>query len=259
MPDIGIAQVRAKTQNTSTNAYRLIPVPAMTSSRFPARLVVVCLAVLLSLNSLAAEKKPASKPPALDAPGWQSLFDGKSLKGWAETDYAGRSTVEVKDGKIVAGLGEMLTGINLTATNTLPRTNYELYVEGMKVQGSDFWCALTFPVGTNCCTLVLGGWGGAVVGLSSINHQDASDNETTQFLRFENNKLYKIALRVTDKKIEAWLDEEQIIDLELADRRIGMRFGDIELSQPLGLSNYQTEAVWKTIQVRKLDAKPVAK
>ncbi len=215
------------------------------------------LVLALAITSLAhaADKPAASKPPSPDAPGWKSLFDGKSLKGWEITDYAGHSTVEVKDGAIVAGLGEMLTGIHLTATNDLPRMNYELLFEGAKVQGSDFWCGLTFPVGTNCCTLVLGGWGGAVVGISSINHQDASDNETTKFMRFDNNKPYKVAVRVTDKKIEAWLDEEQIVDLELEGRRISMRFGDIEMSQPLGLSNYQTEARWKTIQVRRLDAK----
>lgn len=217
----------------------------------------VCLAIAacLALTVSAAEKKPTSKPPSPDAPGWKPLFDGKSLKGWQITDFAGHSSVEVKDGKIVAGLGEMLTGITLTATNELPRMDYELFVEGTKVQGSDFWCGLTFPVGTNCCTLVLGGWGGAVVGISSINHQDASDNETTKFLRFDNNKPYKIAVRVTKEKIEAWLDEEQIVDLELEGRRIGMRFGDIELNQPLGLSNYQTEAHWKTVKVRKLDEK----
>jgi hypothetical protein len=220
-----------------------------------ATLAATLLAALFAASSMAAEKKPGSKPPAPDAPGWKALFDGKSLKGWRETDFAGRSTVEVKDGRLVAGLGEMLTGITLTDTNDLPRTNYEVLVEGMKVQGSDFWLALTFPVGKDCCTLVLGGWGGAVVGVSSIDHQDASDNETTQFLKFDNNKSYRVSVRVTDKKLEAWLDDEQIVNLELAGRKISMRFGEIEDSQPFGLANYQTEAVWKTIKVRKLEAK----
>jgi len=220
-----------------------------------AGLALALVAALFATVSLAAEKKPGSKPPAPEAPGWKSLFDGKSLKGWRESDFAGRSTVEVKDGRLVAGLGEMLTGITLTDTNDLPRMNYEVLVEGMKVQGSDFWLALTFPVGKDCCTLVLGGWGGAVVGVSSIDHQDASDNETTQFLKFDNNKLYRVAVRVTDKKLEAWLDDEQIVNLELAGRKISMRFGEIEDSQPFGLANYQTEAVWKTIKVRKLEAK----
>ncbi len=224
-----------------------------------ATLACICAMALLALNTVAAEKKLGSKPPSLEAPGWKSLFDGKTLKGWKPTDFAGHSTVEVKDGRIVAGLGEMLTGITLADTNGLPLMNYELVVEGMKVQGSDFWCGLTFPVGTNGCTLVLGGWGGAVVGISSIDHQDASDNELTQYIKFDNNKLYRVSVRVTDKKIEVWLDEDQIINLELEGRKISMRFGEIELSQPLGLATYQTEAAWKTIKVRKLDAKPTAK
>lgn len=231
----------------------------MKASSFASRFAPALLVSLLALSAVAAEKKPASKPPAPEAPGWKPLFDGKSLQGWQITDFAGHSTVEVKGGRIEAGLGEMLTGIHLTATNDLPRANYELYVEGMKLEGSDFWLGLTFPVGTNCCTLVLGGWGGAVVGISSINHQDASDNETTQYLKFDRNHLYQVAVRVTDAKIEAWLDGDQIVDLPLEGRKIGMRFGDIELSQPLGLANYQTASAWKTVKVRRLDAPPAKK
>jgi hypothetical protein len=226
----------------------------MKSSSLVVALTVALLAVLFVAPLSAAEKK-GSKPPSLEAPGWRSLFDGKSLKGWKETDFAGHSTIEVKDGRIVAGMGEMLTGITLADTNDLPRTNYELYVEGMKLDGVDFWLGLTFPVKTNACTLVLGGWGGAVVGVSSIDHMDASDNETTQYFRFDKNKLYKVAVRVTDQRLECWLDDDQIVNVELAGRKVSMRFGDIELSQPLGLANWQTSAAWQTIKVRRLDEK----
>ena len=69
---------------------------------------------------------------------------------------------------------------------------------------------------------------------------------------FEDNRWYKIKLRVTDPKIEAWLDEKQFVDLELQDKKISVRPGDIELCIPLGLCSFQTRAqyrnlVWKNI------------
>lgn len=61
----------------------------------------------------------------------------------------------------------------------MPVMNYELSLEAMRVDGSDFFCGLTFPVGSNFCSFIVGGWGGGVVGLSSLNSEDASQNETT--------------------------------------------------------------------------------
>ena len=46
------------------------------------------------------------------------------------------------------------------------------------MKGGDFFATLTFPVDDSFCTFVTGGWGGDIVGLSSIDGWDASDNET---------------------------------------------------------------------------------
>src|SRR5688572_30785560 len=42
-----------------------------------------------------------------------SLFDGKSLQGWAISDFAGRGEVKVEEGKIILGNGVM-TGVTWT-------------------------------------------------------------------------------------------------------------------------------------------------
>ena len=130
---------------------------------------------------------------------WVSLFDGKTLKGWTVTDFAGHGEVHTTDGKISLESGVM-TGI--TWTNDIPRMNFEVELDAMRVDGSDFFCALTFPVGENPCSLVVGGWGGGVVGLSSLDGDDASSNETTKYMNFENGHWYKIRLRVTLKAIQ---------------------------------------------------------
>ena len=132
-----------------------------------------------------------------------------------------------------------------------PHTNYELTLEAQRVDGSDFFCGLTFPVGKGHCSLILGGWGGSLVGLSSIDGYDASENETTCFERFETGRWYKVRVRVTKEKIEAWLDKEKIVDLELKDRKLSLRW-EMETMPPFGFATYYTTGGLKDIVLKRL-------
>jgi hypothetical protein len=107
--------------------------------------------------------------------------------------------------------------------------NYEVALDAMRLMGSDFFCGLTVPVGDTFCSLIVGGWGGSLVGISSLDGMDASENETSKFVNFESGRWYRIRLRVTEKKIEGWLDGEKLVDVLRADHRISVRPGDIEL------------------------------
>lgn len=202
-------------------------------------------------DTAKGEKPSASKPtdakPAASAKD-EPLFDGKTLKGWKATDFAGRGEVLVKDGTIVLESGQM-TGI--TWTNELPRMNYELSLEAMRVEGSDFFCGLTFPVAKDPCSLIVGGWGGGVVGLSSLDGQDAANNETTKFMNFKSGRWYAIRLRVTPGKIQAWIDADKVIDCATEDRSISIRL-EMEDSKPLGIATWATAAALKNLKLRKL-------
>ena len=55
---------------------------------------------------------------------------------------------------------------------------------------------------------------------------------------------------MTEKKIQAWIDKEKLVDVALADRRISVRPGDIELSEPFGLAAWQTTAALREIKFR---------
>lgn len=179
---------------------------------------------------------------------WKALFDGQDLKGWQKNDFAGAGEVKVEDGKIVIGSGVALTGIK--RTNDILRTNYEVELQAMKVEGSDFFCGLTFPVKETNATLIVGGWGGSLVGVSSIDGMDASENEYTQYMKFDNNKWYHIRVRVTDKRIQAWIDHQKMIDANIDGKRITMRPGEIEDSSPFGIATFQTIAAVKDIRIR---------
>jgi hypothetical protein len=181
----------------------------------------------------------------------RSLFDGKNLDGWKKTAFGGEAEVEVKDAQIIMHAGSPMTGI--TCTQKVPKIDYEVSLETMRVTGSDFFCGLTFPVGESPCSFIVGGWGGGVVGLSSIDGSDASENETTKYQEFASGRWYAVRVRVTKDKIEVWIDKKQMVDLPTKDRRISIR-PEVELSRPLGISCYATTAALRNIQVRGLEA-----
>jgi len=209
------------------------------------------LTALPALLAGCASQKPKPAPKA--EAGWVSLFDGRTLTGWKVTDFPGHGAVYCESGTVVLDKGTRLTGI--TWTNEPPKQNYEIELEAMRVAGSDFFCGLTFPVGDAHCSLILGGWGGEIVGISSINSDDASDNQTTSLIQFDSGRWYHIRLRVTDEKIEAWLDDKKIVDLETTGLKITMRYGEIELSQPLGIATWKTTGALRNINYRRLRAK----
>ena len=86
----------------------------------------------------------------------------------------------------------------------------------------------------------MGGWGGSLVGISSLDGMDASENETTKFVSFETGRWYRIRLRVTEKRIQAWIDKEKLVDVDIAEQKISLRPGDIEMSKPFGVAAWQT-------------------
>lgn len=198
----------------------------------------------------AASTNAANAPAPRLEPGWQSLFDGRTLAGWAVTDFAGRGEVKVENGNIVLETG-IMTGVNWTNTPALPRINYEVALDAMRVEGSDFFCALTFPVGEDPCSLIVGGWGGGVVGLSSLDGMDAANNDTTKYLNFENGRWVAIRVRVTGTNISAWIDGDRVVDADTKDRRISIR-PEVEASRPLGIASWSTTAALRNIRLRRL-------
>jgi len=200
-------------------------------------------------------REAAAKPSVpFEGEDWQPLFDGQTLTGWKPTDFAGRGEVECRSGLLVLNLGDPFTGVN--GTNAFPKMNYEIGLDAMRVSGSDFFCGLTVPVGDTFCSLIVGGWGGSLVGISSLDGMDASENETTKFINLESSRWYRLRLRITERKIEAWIDQDKVVDVVTTDKKVTVRPGDIEMSEPFGIAAWQTTAAFREIKMRKL---PVVK
>jgi hypothetical protein len=182
---------------------------------------------------------------------WQPLFDGRTLSNWKPTQFGGEGAVKIENGTIVLEPGSDLTGITWTGPE-LPTTNYELALQAMRVSGQDFFAGVTFPVADSFCSLVLGGWGGTVVGLSSIDGEDASENETSQTIDFDEGRWYDIRIRVTPARIDAWLDGRQIVSQELKGKKIDTRI-EVDPSKPLGIASWRTKSALRGIRLQRLE------
>jgi 3-keto-disaccharide hydrolase len=206
---------------------------------------VLLVTLVLCVPSALAED-PKSKTPD-----WKPLFDGKTLGGWkASFDKDTSGKVHVKDGAIVLEKGMKTTGVTY-AGKDFPKTDYELELEAKRVDGRDFFATTTFPVGDGYCSLVVGGWGGQLVGVSSINGSDASENETTGSVEFKENTWYKIRIRVTEAKLECWIGDEKAVDIERKGRKFSTRI-ECDDCQPFGIATYDTVGAVRDIRVRRL-------
>jgi hypothetical protein len=205
--------------------------------------------MILFLFPLCSSPQAAVSGTAEGGPSWEALFDGKTLQNWKITNFGGEGEVSVENGEIILGIGNDLTGV--TWTGPLPRMNYEVRLLAKRRAGHDFFCGLTFPVGESPCTLIVGGWGGRVVGLSSIDGRDASENETGLMKNFTDNQWYAIRVRVTEQGIEAWIDQEKVVDLKTANHKLSIR-SEVSPSQPFGIATWRTKAALRDIQRRGL-------
>jgi hypothetical protein len=203
-----------------------------------------------------AEETKAAESAATAA---KSLFDGKTLEGWEPTNYAGNGGGEVVDGALRVKSGDgMLNGVKLKAGAEVPKKNYEVSVTARKVEGDDFFFCLTFPFGDKHASYVVGGWGGSVCGISSIDFMDAMENMTMHVREFETGKWYSFRLVVTDHRIQAFVGDERIVNANVKDRKVDMRFGEIEESVPFGISTFKTTGEYKDITLRPLTEAEVA-
>jgi len=124
------------------------------------RVLTLCIFLCFAASCHQGEPRISEDMP----PGEVSLFNGEDLGQWKITDFGNQGNVYVKDRSIILEKGDNLTGI--TWSGPVLRMNYEISLDAMRVDGSDFFCGLTFPVGESFVSFIPGGWGGYVTGIS---------------------------------------------------------------------------------------------
>jgi hypothetical protein len=178
--------------------------------------------------------------------------DWRPVTGWQETKFTGHGVARIEKGTIFLDPGAPMTGVTRAAA--FPKIDYEIRYEAARLKGGDFFASLTFPVGDSHCTWVTGGWGGDIVGLSNIDGWDASDNETRSYFTFETGRWYAFRIQVTGANIRVWIDEQSVVNVPIAGRKVDLRRGEMNLSTPLGFASYNTAG-----GIRKIEYRPLSK
>ncbi len=222
---------------------------------------VLCLLPLAAACTglIATVPAPGQAPksqPAGGPSGKRVLFDGKTLDGWKKTDFFQAGEVKVEDGRIILAAGGSMTGITTTRQD-LPKTDYELTYEAMRVSGADFFAAATFPVDKSFITLVNGGWGGNVTGLSSLDGMDASENETTSSYKYEDKTWYRFRVRVTGDVIRCWVGDKEVAAVNHREKHVRTRI-ETRPNEPLGFATWKTGGALRNIEVRALTPDEIA-
>ena len=179
----------------------------------------------------------------------RSLFDGKQLGQWEiikKNDFEKHGKVTIKNGVIALPAGQPATGIRWKGT--FPRNHYEVSLQARRTKGSDFFCGLTFPFNESYLSLIIGGWGGGVTGLSNIDNMAAVENETTGYLDVKDNRWYQVRLRVTPERIRAWIDQEEILDLVTKDHKFSI-WWEQEPVRPFGIASWYTATELRQIRI----------
>ena len=216
--------------------------------------LIVCVLIAAVSTAISQESK-TDLSKVEDKLGTTAIFDGKSLEGWKVIDkfvFKRHGKVSVKEGEMILEKGGAGTGI--VWQGKMPRINYEIRLEAKRIEGSDFFCGLTFPVNDDYCTLILGGWGGGATGLSNLDDFAAIENQTSNFVEFKNGQYYPIRLRVSGKKIEAWVADKKIVDVDHTEHRLSI-WWEQEPARPLGIATWYTSAAFKKVELERLTAK----
>ena len=184
--------------------------------------------------------------------GWEAMMNPNDLSGWEPVRYAGEAQPIIKNGVLTlpTSIYSSMTGINIVNEHLFPVVDYAIYYEARRIEGEDIFGGLSFPYKNSYATLVIGGWGGRICGLSCIDGKCALDNETTKFIDFENDVWYSVCLRVTKDSIHAVLDDITIVQLATAGRNIHLRGGT--LAPSLTFFTFMSSGQFRNMRMKRL-------
>lgn len=197
----------------------------------------------------------ACEPPVPQAARWE-LFSGAHASRWKASDIENEGASVLANGELRQEPGAPMTGFRFPdwAVLGMPVADYAIEYEAMREDGQDFFGTVTFPVRSldTCASLVIGGWGGALVGISCIDGYDASENPTRNEQRIENGRWHRIRIEVRADEIKAWMDNRLVVGTSIAGRKISLRSGDIEKCAPFGFATYITSGRVRGLVIERL-------
>jgi hypothetical protein len=211
---------------------------------------IALLIVMGFVLSGCCGSQKAKTPPVELLPG--------NMDQWQTINFGGEGEVYFKEGALDLDYGNPLTGViykgDIDELLGKAKENYAITLQAQRVEGVDMFLGITFPVGTEGhVSLVLGGWAGAITGISNLDGLNASENDTTQYHNMPEGQWFKVKIMVTPEKIQCWLDDKQLVDVDRADHKEFDTHGAVVDTKPFGMFSYSTWGRVKDIKVWKLD------
>lgn len=188
--------------------------------------------------------KPNTPAPTL--PHEWRLLEPPWAAAWQKARIPDGGGIEVDQGELVLAAGQPMTGAKFSAWQApeFPGTNYAISYEAMRVEGEDFFGTVTFPVASHAAhaSFILGGWGGTVTGISSIDFSDANENQTHGEMPFVNNRWYRVRLEVRPDDLRVWVDDRPMVNTMIKGHKVSLRSGFIDQCIPFGFASYGSKA-----------------
>jgi len=193
---------------------------------------------------------------------WTEMFDGKTLRAWTPvtrfplqdaknpgaTGIGGAASVE--NGQITLATGGPATGI--AWRERFPNINYEVSLEAERLTGTNAVCMIVFPVGGSHCLMWVGAGKPSIVGLDFLNGEGCRRNPSGFLKDFESHKSYRVRLRVTQQRIEGWVDDDKLFDVAVQDTKFTVERPYEQLT-PFGLGSYETTVALRSIRYRRVE------
>ena len=233
------------------------------------KLLVIC--TLLVGAAAAAADKPAVEPNTLTAEqkagGWQMLFNGKDLDGWAVK--SGVATYKVEDGAIV---GTTVKGSpNSFLTSKAAFADFDLTFEvlldsnelnsgvqirsklrGEKHGGRVYGPQIEIERSPGQSGFI---YGEAAGGWQSPEPK-SKDKSVNQHAHFKNGQWNAYRVRAVGRHIETWINGHKIADLMYDEKRYEANAEGIIGLQVHGVGKRGPYSVrWRSLYLKKLDAK----
>jgi len=185
-----------------------------------------------------------------------SLLDGDVKSAWVQSGIPSEGQISVDDSVLSLSKGQPMTGARYLNWDKagLPGTEYFISYEAMRVDGHDIFGMCTFPVSSHAAhaTFVIGGWGGSVTGLSSIDFLDASENQTRAEMAFTNGRWYHIRIEVRPDDLRVWIDGKPMVNASIKGRKVSLRHGDIDHCLPFGFTTWNTTGAVRNVAIGRL-------
>lgn len=194
--------------------------------------------------------RPAAPTPSLTK--WSLLESGQTT-AWQQAGIPDEGVISIKDSELTLPTGQPMTGAKFAnwASAGMPDTNYTISYEAMRLDGRDIFGMCTFPVGSHQshATFVIGGWGGTVTGISSIEFLDASENQTRAEQVFENNRWYRVRIEVRPDDLRVWINDRPVVNASIKGKKVTLRHGDIDRCIPFGFATWNTTGKVRRVEV----------